>query len=62
MKARNVSASSVDIKPRGITVAGMRPTYTIQNSGVSFTWSTPSQAMPPDSEPLRIMMLSSVIS
>ena len=33
MWARNVSASSADISQRGITVAGIRPTYTIQNSG-----------------------------
>lgn len=43
-------------------VAGIRPTYTIQNWGVSLTWATPSQAMPPDYEPLRIMMLSLVMS
>ena len=51
-----------DPRASRITVAGIRPTYTIQNSAVSLTWVTPSQAMPPDSEPLRIMMLSSVMS
>jgi hypothetical protein len=49
-------------KRRGITVAGICPTYTIQNRGVSTTRSTPSQEMPLDSEPLCIMMLSSVMS
>ena len=58
----NVSASSADMNSRGITVDGILPTYTIQKDGVSVTLVTPAQAIPSLSVPLRIMMLSSVMS